>query len=291
MEKNSPCLHFTVSPRQEEGNNMGFEEMLRKYFDKVLTEVDFVKKTYTALEKFGFNDENAIASVCICRDEISQSLRSIIKHVWGEAFNLSSLAAMFTAGKTGLLAAMHHAPRIDDRERYVFYVIPHIAIDEEGRIGFCSRKGIKESTACGALNIFLKELGSNNPPTPNDKSPLPPFTKGGLGGITEKGGKGKGGLKRSAYKIDNDDIEMSLIRMRLLKELPYGHIPDLLELTKITRKAIQTDLENALSKIVNTKKSDYALITGIQINAPDGNYIWPAECYAFVNGIKKDVTL
>jgi hydrogenase maturation protease len=30
----------------------------------------------------------------------------------------------------------------------------------------------------------------NNPPIPNDKSLQPPFTKGGLGGITEKGGKG-----------------------------------------------------------------------------------------------------
>jgi hypothetical protein len=278
---------------------VGFEEMLRKYFDKVLMEFDFVKKTYNALEKYGFNDENAIASVCICRDEISQSLRSIIKHVWGEAFDLSSLGGMFTAGKTGLLSAIHHAPRIDDRERYVFYVIPHIAIDKDGKMGFCSRKGIKESTACGALSAFQKELSSGNPPIPNDTPPLPPFTKGGLGGILEKGGKGKGGferlgkrgLKRSAYKIDNDDIEMSLIRMLLMKEIPRGKVPDLLELTKIARKVIQADLENALSKIVNTKKSDYALMTGIQINAPDGNYIWPAECYAFVNGIKKDITL
>ena len=268
---------------------MGFGEMLRKYFDKIFTEVDFVKKTYNDLKKYGFNDENAIASVCICRDEISQSLRSIIKHVWGEAFNLSSLGGMFTAGKTGLLSAIHHAPRIDDRDRYVFYVIPHIAIDKDGKMGFCSRKGIKESTACGALSAFQKELSSSNPPIPNDKSPLPPFTKGGLGGITEKGSKG--GLKHHIHKIDQDDIEMSLIRNRLLREIPYGHIPDLLELTKITRKAIQTDLENVIKKIVDKSKSDYALITGIQIHAPDGNYIWPAECYAFVNGIKKDITL
>jgi hypothetical protein len=280
---------------------VGFEEMLRKYFDKILTEVDFVKKTYNALKKYGFNDENAIASVCICRDEISQSLRSIIKHVWGEAFNLSSLGGMFFAGKTGLLSAMHHAPKIDNKERYVFYIIPHIAIDKEGRMGFCSRKGIKESTACGALSTFQKELSTppsytNNPSIPNDKSPQPPstkgkslnppFTKGELGGISQKGGKGKGG-----FEIDSEDLEMSLIRMRLLKAIPSGKVPDLLELTKIARKVIQADLENALSKIVNTKKSDYALMTGIQINAHDGNYIWPAECYAFVNGIKKEVTL
>ena len=101
----------------------------------------------------------------------------------------------------------------------------------------------------------------------------------------------KGGLKRSAYKIENDDIEMSLIRMRLLKEIPYGHVPDLLELTKITQKVIQTDLENALGKIVDTKKSDYALITGIQIHGPNGNYISLSECYAVVNGKRQKVKL
>jgi hypothetical protein len=236
---------------------MGFEEMMRKYFDKVLTEVDFVRKTYNALKKYGFNDENAIASVCICRDEISQTLRSVIKHVWGEAFDLSSLGGMFTAGKTGLKAAIHHAPRIDDRERYVFYVIPHIAIDEEGRMGFCSRKGIKESNACGALCLFLNELKEG----------------------------------RISITMDEDDTEESIIKRRLLREIPYGHIPDLLELTKLTRSVIQADIEHAIEKVVDVTKSDYALITGIQIHGPDGNYIWPAECYAFVNGIKKGVTL
>lgn len=269
---------------------MGFEEMLGKYFDRFYTEVDFVKKTYNALKKFGFNDENSIASVCVCRDEISQSLRSIIKHVWGEAFNLSSLAGMFTAGKTGLSAATHHAPVVNGKERYVYFAFPHIAISSDGRLGVCERRGRKEkSSACGALNVFLKELSNppsytNNPPIPNFKFPLPPFTKGGLGGILEKGGKG-------GFEIDNEDLEMSLIRMRLLKEIPYGHIPDLLELTKITRKAIQTDLENVIKKVVDKSKSDYALITGIQIHIPDGNYIWPAECYVVVNGVRQEIAL
>jgi len=237
---------------------MGFEEILGKYFDKVFTEVDFVKKTYNDLKKFGFNDENAIASVCICRDEISQSLRSIIKHVWGEAFNLSSLAAMFFAGKTGLKAAMHHAPVVKGRERYVFFALPHIAIGAKGQLGVCKRRGRKEeSNACGALNVFLKELSD----------------------------------KKLNLAMDNEDVELSLIRTRLLRELPYGHIPDLMELTKITLKTIREDLENALKKTVDTKHSDYAFMTGIQINSPDGNYIWPAECYVFVNGIKKDITL
>lgn len=236
---------------------MGFEEVLTKYFPVFFTEVDFVKKTYNALKKFGFTDENSIASVCICRDEISQTLRSIIKHTWGEAFNFSSLGGMFFAGKTGLMAAMHHAPDVDNMERYVFYALPHIAIDSEGRMGFCMRKGIKESSACGALCSFLNEL--------NDR-------------------------KLNIF-IDDNDAEQSLLKRRLLREIPYGHIPDLFELTQIAQIAIRSDLEQALKTVVDTNKSDYALITGIQIHGPDCNYIWPATCYAVVNGERQEIKL
>ena len=237
---------------------MNFEDILKRYFDKTYTEIEFVRKTYDALKQLGFNNDNTIAAKCICRDEISQSIRSVIKHMWGEAFNFSSLAGMFFAGKTGLAAAMHHAPIADGKERYVFYALPHIAINEEGRIGVCKRTGREgESTACGALNAFQKEMA---------------------------GGK----LNLS---IDNEDVEQSLLKMRLLREIPYGHVPDLLELTKITLKAIQADLETTINKVVDTDKSNYAVITGIQINGPDSNYVWPAECYAVVNGEKVELQL
>jgi hypothetical protein len=237
------------------GGCMGFEDVLKTNFGEVYTEVDFVKKTYHALRKFGFDDDNTIASVCICRDEIAQTVKSIIKHTWGEAFNFSSLGAMFTAGKTGLKAAMHHAPKVDGKERYVFYITPHIAINEEGKAGFCQRKGIKESSACGALCLFLQELNE------------------GKLNIT----------------IDEEDIEESLLKRRLLKEITYGYIPDLLELTKIARKIIQTDLENVIEKVVDTTKNDYALITGIQVHGPDKNYVWPSTCYAIVDGLRYEL--
>ncbi len=235
---------------------MGFEAILKKHFDKVFTEIDFIKKTYAALKELGFNDDNTIAATCICRDEISQTLRSIIKHMWGEAFNLSSLAGMFFAGKTGLAAAMHHAPIVAGKERYVFYALPHVAIDADGKLGVCRREGREaESTACGALNAFQKEMA------------------GGKLNLT----------------MDNEDVEQSLIRMRLLREIPYGNVPDLLELTKITQTAIQTDLENTLKKVVDTNKSDYAVITGIQVHGPETNYVWPAECYAIVTNKKVEL--
>lgn len=236
---------------------MDFEDILKRHFDRFYTEVDFVKKTYDTLKRFGFNYDNTIASVCICRDEISQSIKSLIKNAWGDVFNFSSLAGMFTAGKTGLLAFMHHAPKIDGKERYVYYIASHIAIDENGRIGFCKRKGINESTACGALNFFLQEL--------------------------------KEGKLR--ILIDEEDIEESLVKRRLLREIPYGHIPDLVELTKISRKVIQVDLEQTLKKIVDISKSDYALFTGIQIHTPYGNYIWPSECYSVISGRRENFIL
>jgi hypothetical protein len=238
---------------------MGFEEVMKENFDRVVKEVEYVKKTYNALKAFGFNDDNSIASVCVCRDEISQTIRSIVKHVWGEAFNFSSLAGMFTAGKTGLKAAMHHAPKIDDgKQRHVYYVIPHTAINEDGKTGFCKRRGIKEeSSACGALCLFLDELYTG----------------------------------KLHIKIDEEDIEESLLKRRLLKEITYGDIPSLIELTKITRKVIQEDLEHAIDKVVDMKKSDYAVLTGIQIHAPDANYIWPADSYVVVDGKKQELKI
>jgi hypothetical protein len=229
---------------------MEFKNVIKKYFDTVYTESAYIEKTCKILNKAGFNADNTIVAVDVCRDEISQTLIALIRDKWGEAFNLCSLAAMFFAGKTALKAAMHHSPVVKGKERYVFYALPHIAIGAEGQLGICKRRGRKgESNACGALNVFLKELSN----------------------------------KKLNLSMDNEDVELSLIRMRLMREIPYGHIPDLLELTKITLKTIKEDLGNALSKIVDAKHSNYAFITGIQIHGPDGNYIWPDDSYAVIS--------
>ena len=55
----------------------------------------------------------------------------------------------------------------------------------------------------------------------------------------------------------------------------------------MTRKVIQEDLEHAIDKVVDTTKSDYAVMTGIQIHAPDANYIWPADSYVVMDGRRR----
>lgn len=236
---------------------MKFENVLIRFFPTVYTEANFVDRTYQALNSHGFAAENTIAIVDVCRDEISQPLMGLIKDRWGEAFNLCSLAGMFFAGRTALLAAMHHAPRQDGRERYVFFAIPHVAVDGDGQIGVCERPGVGESNACGALNAFLQELQ-------------------------------KGKLNVS---LDENDLEQSLLKMRLLREIFYGQVPDLLSLTRLVQKVIITDLGNALRPIIDPGKCDYAVISGIQIHGPDGNYVCPSPSYAIVKGTRQDILL
>lgn len=236
---------------------MLIKPILERLFGKFFKEYDFIKKSYDTLKPFGFNDDNAIASVCVCRDEISQTVRSHIKRMWGEAFNFSSLAGLFTAGKTGMKAFISHAPKVNGKERYVFYVFSHIAIDENENMGVCKRKGLEKSHACGALCLFLNELSSG----------------------------------KINIRLDEEDIEESLLKRRILRELKYGEIPDLLTLTKITLKAIVEDLEHVIEKTVDLKKADYAVISGIQVHGPEENYIVPYESYVVIEGERKKLEI
>ncbi len=237
---------------------MGFENVLKGLFGRFYAEADFIDRSQAELKEFGFNASNSIACVSVCRDEITQPFIRLIRDKWGEAFNLSSLAGMFFAGQTGLIAAMHHSPVVEGKERYIFFAMSHIAICDDGRMGTCKRTGREsESIACGALHAFQNELKEG----------------------------------RLNLSMDDIDIEQSILKRRLLREIPYGHIPDLLELTTIAQKTIQKDIEYVLNTIIDRSKSDYAMLTGIQIHGPDGNYIHPVSCYAVVNGVMEKIDI
>lgn len=237
---------------------MTFQMVLQKEFPGALREKEYVEKTKVAITPFGFTADNSIACVGICRDEITQSLALHVKEAWGEAFNFSSLAGMLFLGKTGFSAAEHHAPNEDGKERYLFFALPHIAVGETGEIGVCVRAGRQgTSSACGALHGIQKELS---------------------GGTLRLG-------------IDFDDVEQSLIRMKILGRISYGHAPDLLEMTKIALSVIQDDLKRMIGLTVSPERSDYAVFTGIQVHCPDGNYIYPVSSYAVVNQITEEIEL
>lgn len=234
------------------------KDQIARYFSEYYEEGDYLQKTVEALMPFGFTKDNSIAAVCICRDEISQPFMGLARQLWGEVFNLSALGGMFLAGKMALKAAIHHAPEDTDKRRYVFYALPHIAIDDKGQLGVCRRKGIQKSTACGALITFYKELQNS----------------------------------QVNVSYDEQDPEMSLLRQRLIKSVSCDELPNLLEFTRVAQRVLQNDIESAISQVVDSDTADYALFTGLQIHAGDSkNYVVAKESYAIVNKSRYNLLL
>lgn len=238
---------------------MTFETALQTHFSGALPEADFVNQTHQALQEFGFSAQNSIPCVSLCRDERTHPLITKIYDAWGESFNFSSLAGMLFLGKTGFGAAYAHAPQEGGRERYVHFALPHIALSDDGEVGMFQRPGReKASGACGALMAFQAEIATGAP----------------------------------NLQLNPDDVEQSLLKQRLFKEIPSGETPDLVTLTRLAQRAILADLERMISLTVDTARSDYAVLTGIQIHASNFNdYIWPAEMYAVVNGRRHELSL
>ncbi len=235
---------------------MNYKDFLFEKFPNAITEREFVRKSHNLLAQWGFRDENTIACVCCCRDEISQTLPILVRDVWGEAFNLAGLAGLFSAGRTGLNACLHHSPHQEGKERYIFYVAPHIGIDRDGNWGSVKRKGQHfDSTSCGALCAFFKEIV-------------------------------EGKIKTA---IDERDLEMCYLRIRLLRKLSFSHVPDLIELTLAAHEVTLEDIEDDLQRLIDPQKADFALLSGIQINAPDTNYMATLKAYAMVNGVRKEL--
>jgi len=237
---------------------MNWELSLTREFPGAVPQHHFIVGSYEALHRHGFRAENTIAFASVCRDEVTLSLVEDIEKTWGEVFTFSSLGGMLTLGKTGFLAAQQHAPIEDGRERYIYYALPHIAIDAQGEFGNYYRPGRqKVSHACGALVAFQRELAN-------------------------------GALELA---LDPDDLEQSILKQHLLRKLKYGDVPDLLSLTRIAHAVIVEELERMIRLTVDPLRSDYGVFTGIQIHAPEGrHFVWPGTAYAVLNGAQVNLS-
>jgi len=235
-----------------------FFKTLYENFPGALELKDFVKKTAKAMkERYGFNTDNTMGMVSICRDEITDPLHEeVIKH-WGKTFNCSGLAGFVFMGKTGLAASTGHTPMVYDFRRFIFYAMPHIAIGENGNVGSVHRKGMRtESHACGALGLIVKELEC-----------------GHINLIT-----------------DMQDVEQSFIRQKILSNLHYGTQVNLVDITKLACKIINDDVEHLLGRLdINVFR--YSIVSGVQIHGPkDSTYIWPFK-FTIFNPNKEDVVM
>ncbi|MDB9375657.1 hypothetical protein [Nodularia sphaerocarpa] len=241
---------FQAIDGYEPSSNPVFHETLQTHFPGSLPMADYIKKTYNALNSYGFEKGKTIGMVAICRDEITDVLIDEVIKYWGKTFNCCSLAGFVMMGRTGLAAATDHTPIIDGIRRFTFYAMPHIAISKNGEIGKVYREGIqKASHACGALEGIVKELQSGH----------------------------------LQLMTDMQDIEQSIIRQKILSAIKYGDKPDLVEITKLASKIISQDVDKLLTSLDNSI-FNYAVMTGIQIHGPmDTHWIYPQDFYVVLS--------
>lgn len=210
------------------------------------------------LAPLGFTAANTIACVGVCRDELTSSFVDGVQRLWGEAFHLGSLAGMAFLGRTGLAAAISHAPTGFDRQRFLFFALPHLGVGEDGEMGVCVRPGQDfPSPACGALIAFRNELL----------------------------------VGQVSLELHPEDLELSLLRRRLYPRLVDRPVPSLAELTELALEVIVEDLERAIALTVDPRVADYAVFTGIQIHAPGGHLVWPGSSYAVIAGQRQPLAL
>lgn len=219
--------------------------MLNEYFPDAVPIEDYVKRTHAAALPYGLVSENTLAMVGVCRDELTWALGEPVRAAWGPPFVMGAMAGMLLFGATGLRAAMAHAPGADGRQRFVVYAMPHVGIDTDGVLGFVNRPGQgRRTAACGALMAFRNELAD--------------------------GGKVN-------VDLDPADLEMSLLRQRLLRAIPYGEVPGVVEFTRIAAEVILEDLLYTASSLTEWADADVAVFTGIQVHTPDGDYVVPGH--------------
>jgi limiting CO2-inducible B/C-like protein len=219
---------------------------------------EYVKRTHAAAMAHGLVSGKTLAMVGVCRDELTDNLTEPVRASWGPPFRMSGMAGMLFLGAAGMRAAQHHAPGADGRQRFVIYVMPHVGIGGDGTLGVVNRPGQQQTTAaCGALMGFRAELASG----------------------------------RVLVDLDPYDLEMSLLRQRLLRAIPYGEVPDVVALTKLARDAVLEDLVRIGARMRSWRDADVAVFSGIQIHTVDGDWVQPGHSSVRLGDTDQDIRL
>ncbi|CAI5502331.1 unnamed protein product [Closterium sp. Naga37s-1] len=243
-------------------------ESIQTNFPGSVEETTYVASVADKLKEHGFTKDNSIALVSTCRDEASRLLDATIDKHFGLTFALNGLAGVPPGGALAIKAGASHSPQDESgKERYVFFGLTHIGVDETGAIGKMRREGRSAASgACGALLALTAQFSaSKDLPEPSE-----------------------------------DDLEVHNLTKKLLAVNPE---PNIVAVTKAAVDVINSTLEHLISVAVDSTKADYAVITGVQIhsgNNPVGTefklentveYITPSLAYVVVDGVKKELSL
>ncbi|CAI5974161.1 unnamed protein product [Closterium sp. NIES-64] len=237
-------------------------------FPGSVEETGYIATVAEKLKEHGFTKDNSIALVSTCRDEASRLLDATIDKHFGLTFALNGLAGVPPGGALAIKAGASHSPQDEGgKERYVFFGLTHIGVDETGAIGKMRREGRSAASgACGALLALTAQFSAS----------------------------------KDLPEASEDDLEVHNLTKKLLAVNPE---PNIVAVTKAAVDVINSTLEHLISVAVDSTKADYAVITGVQIhsgNNPVGTefklentveYITPSLAYVVVDGVKKELSL
>ena len=213
--------------------------------------------TRDALAPFGFHEHTSLPLVSVCRDELMFAFVDAVTAHWGHCFDLSSLAGLPLMGRTGLGAALGHAPDDDGRHRLVVFAFPHIGHD--GGIGAVHRPGVPGTTAaCGAVEVARTALMS------------------GVSGVV----------------LDPHDVEESVLVQRLRRILGSADVPDLPAVTELVRRSAVDELTLLLSGLTTPSVVvDWALVSGVVVHGHDDDSVSLSSAVVVVDGVVTDLQL
>ena len=222
-------------------------EQVHGGFPGALRATDLIARLEDRCSELGFVASSSLLMVGVCRDELCFPFVARLEDAWGPAFHIGSLGGLLTIGRTGISAALGHAPEEPGApQRYVIVAGPHIGMDEIGEFGQLRREHqTVDSRACGALMAFRDEL--------------------------------RGGHLETGY--DPDDPEMSILRQRLVSSLPEAEIPDPVQLTRLVAGLIDQDLDDLIrwraSSLPSSHEVRVVAVTGVLIHTSGGDWFEP----------------
>jgi hypothetical protein len=213
--------------------------------------------TRDTLAPYGFAEHTSLPLVSVCRDELMFGFVDAVTAHWGHCFDLSSLAGLPLMGRTGLGAALGHAPDDDGRHRLVVFAFPHIGAD--GGLGAVHRPGVPGTTsACGAVDVARNAL---------------------LAGV-------------SGVVLDPHDVEESLLVRRLRRTLGDAPVPSLPEVTELVRAAAVSELALLLGGLSTAETVvDWALVSGVVVHGHDEDAVSVSSATVVVDGVAEHLTL
>ena len=236
----------------------------------------YMKAVESTLNSKGFNPDNCIALVGICRDEACRPFQTRIEESFGLSFSQCSLGGFVTMGQVGFGAAMGHCPLDpkDGRERFVFFGFPHVGVSHDHDVGKIDRTGRPSSGACGAL-------------------------LGAMGQI--QGAEDLAELASAPATVEEPEFSslVSKLASQMVKENVKKEDLNVKSITDLSETVITDELEAHIAKAVEGRDCDYAVFTGTQINSSyvkdiqcgDNQYVAPGKSYCVVKGQRWDMSL